>query len=210
MKNVFSIESISEMAQKGEAAAVARLWEDGLWDEQAAHPNQKYPSLFATRESPERIKPLYNVYCQMHARCSPNYRYAHRYWKRGIRVCEEWERSWPVFAAWAMANGYTPGLEIDRIDNDQGYSPFNCHFVTRRENSRNRDLLHLSRAVSQAKRKALGRVVQIETGRIFACQSDAAKALRISPSSINQVLKGKAKRAGGFRWKFEDKEGASL
>jgi len=60
-----------------------------------------------------------------------------RYIKRGITVCEEW-RNFQTFEKWALANGWKKGLQIDRIDNDRGYSPDNCRFVTPRENLRNK------------------------------------------------------------------------
>jgi hypothetical protein len=34
-------------------------------------------------------------------------------------------------------NGWHEGLQIDRIDNNKGYSPDNCRFVTPKENLRN-------------------------------------------------------------------------
>lgn len=44
----------------------------------------------------------------------------------------------PAFRAWALANGYASNLTIDRRDNDRGYEPGNCRWVTFRENNRNR------------------------------------------------------------------------
>lgn len=61
-----------------------------------------------------------------------------RYAGRGIEMCGAWAASWWVFRDWALANGYDDGLEIDRVDNDKGYEPSNCRWVTRTENARNR------------------------------------------------------------------------
>jgi len=58
------------------------------------------------------------------------------YGGRGITVCQEW-RTFEPFQAWALANGYAENLSIDRIDNDKGYSPENCRWVTEKQQSRN-------------------------------------------------------------------------
>jgi hypothetical protein len=63
----------------------------------------------------------------------------HRYFDRGIGVCEEWEKDYFKFKEWALLNGYSKELQIDRIDNNKGYSPHNCRFVTREENINNRE-----------------------------------------------------------------------
>lgn len=62
------------------------------------------------------------------------------YGGRGITVCEEWSGKGGIrkFYDWAMANGYSDDLTLDRIDNDGNYCPENCKWSTRTEQSRNR------------------------------------------------------------------------
>lgn len=60
------------------------------------------------------------------------------YGGRGIRVCDEWRNDIMPFFNWSMANGYQEGLQIDRIDNDAGYSPDNCRWVAVKVNANNR------------------------------------------------------------------------
>lgn len=82
---------------------------------------------------------LYNIYCGMIGRCrnekNPAYKY---YGKRGITVCEEWQKDFVVFKDWAFANGYTDELSIDRIDVNKGYCPDNCRWVGNIEQQNNK------------------------------------------------------------------------
>jgi hypothetical protein len=59
------------------------------------------------------------------------------YGGRGITVCDRWVDSPENFIA-DMGMKPTPKHEIDRIDNNRGYEPGNCRWVTRSENDRNR------------------------------------------------------------------------
>jgi hypothetical protein len=74
-------------------------------------------------------------------RCSdPKHKAYKNYGGRGVTVCEEWldVRS---FIDWAESL-WKPGLQIDRKDNDGGYSITNCQFTTAEVNVNNRRLIH--------------------------------------------------------------------
>ena len=60
-------------------------------------------------------------------------------------ICEEW-LDFTNFYRWAMANGFRKELTIDRIDNEKGYSPDNCRWVTIVEQNRNRRMTEKWRA----------------------------------------------------------------
>ena len=97
-------------------------------------------------EKPQKIKqekmqdhPLYCRWEIMKSRC---YRKSDKdypnYGGRGITMCDEWRYDFWAFADWAMENGYRDGLTIDRKDNDKGYSPDNCRWITRYEQNQNK------------------------------------------------------------------------
>ena len=82
---------------------------------------------------------LYPVWKSMKARCNnPNNVAYKNYGGRGIKVCDEWEHDFQAFYEWALENGYDPSLSIDRINNDDGYNPYNCKWSTALEQSNNR------------------------------------------------------------------------
>lgn len=70
------------------------------------------------------------------------YNYNHNAYKdyggRGITICDEWLNDFMAFYDWSMSNGYSDNLTIDRIDNNKGYSPDNCQYVSMKQQCRNR------------------------------------------------------------------------
>ena len=59
------------------------------------------------------------------------------YGRRGITICDEWKNDFMSFYNWAMSNGYSDELSIDRINNDGNYEPSNCRWTTKTIQSRN-------------------------------------------------------------------------
>lgn len=98
-----------------------------------------HPGRSNRRTHGEKRTRLYNIWSGMKARCeNPNEAAYPRYGGRGIMVCTEWRSDFVAFRAWALENGYSPELTIDRRENDLGYSPSNCRWRTYTEQNRNR------------------------------------------------------------------------
>jgi hypothetical protein len=86
-------------------------------------------------------KNLYYIWHNMQKRCyNESSKYYKDYGGRGIRITKAWRGKEGIynFINWAKETDYKSGLEIDRVNNDKGYFPKNCCWVTRRVNVNNR------------------------------------------------------------------------
>ena len=83
--------------------------------------------------------PLYNLWRNIKKRCNVitdmNYKW---YGGKGIKMSLKWESNFKHFYDWCLLNGWERGLTIDRINNEKGYLPENCSFITRSLNSKKR------------------------------------------------------------------------
>lgn len=81
----------------------------------------------------DRMHRLYRIYAAMKSRCyNPNGKYWNCYGGKGIKICDEWldpENGFMNFYTWAMQNGYSDDLSIDRINPDKDYDPDNCRWA---------------------------------------------------------------------------------
>lgn len=94
-----------------------------------------------------RYTRLYRIWQNMRTRCNnPNATHYSIYGGRGIAVCDEWD-DFVSFREWALSHGYCDTLTLDRINNDCGYSPQNCRWVSEKTQANNKRNNHnLSRS----------------------------------------------------------------
>lgn len=87
--------------------------------------------------------PLYEIWGSIIKRCTnPNCSAYKNYGGRGIFICDKWRNSFKSFYD-DMIDGYSPELELDRIDNNDGYYKENCRWVSKQTNARNKRTNHI-------------------------------------------------------------------
>lgn len=132
---------------------------------------------------------LFRIWTGMKQRCyNCKTQYYKIYGGHGIEVCEEWRNDFQTFYDWAMANGYSENLSIDRIDSDGNYEPLNCRWVTNVEqanNKRSNYLLELNGKIQTITKwsKEFGISTQTIKHRIKKLGWSVEKAITVSPNS---------------------------
>lgn len=99
--------------------------------------------------------PEYEIWASIKQRCTnPRSKRYKDYGSRGITLCDRWLESFENF--YADMGPRPEGLTLDRIDNDKGYSPDNCRWVSYAEQNLNkRNTIRIDgvplRAIAKAK-----------------------------------------------------------
>ena len=117
----------------------------------------------------------------MRQRClSTSHQAYARYGGRGITIEDP---RWHTFKGfWEdMGSEYRPGLMIDRIDNNKGYSPGNCRWVGWDESNRNRSCTRLSMMAARVMRRCYANGMT---------QRSIAKVWGVHFSTVSTVIRG--------------------
>jgi|SRR5579872_1654725 hypothetical protein len=81
--------------------------------------------------------PLYQAWNNIKQRCynkkCPGYK---NYGAKNIILFDGWINDFKSFYDWCIENGWEKGLAIDRIDPFKSYTPYNCQFLTKSNNSK--------------------------------------------------------------------------
>lgn len=153
----------------------------------------KIRSTYINEKGQRRMTPLNQVWADMKRRClNANCTNYSDYGLRGITVCDEWTNDFQSLARWALSKGYHKGLQIDRINNEGGYSPANCRFVKRRENNSNKRNNNEIVGISWDKRSNKWKAQVRYQGKkyylgIYSDKEIAAFAYKLALTSIKEI-----------------------
>lgn len=156
----------------------------------------KKMAITKTKIAPEH-KRLYSILSGMKKRCyNKNCESYLDYGARGISICDEWLQDSESFVQWALSNGYSDSLSIDRIDVNGNYCPENCRWTNWKVQSNNRRSNKIieyqgeSHTVSEwadligIKRKVLEqRIRKVEDGK-WSLEDAFSKPIKVKNTSV--------------------------
>ena len=113
----------------------------------------------------------------------------HTYIEKGIVMCDDWRNDFNKFKEWALENGYdylktANEQTIDRIDNNKGYCPENCRFISRKENNQN---MHKKKGII-----CLSKEQQLEILHLYKIRLSSrkiAEKYKVSKTTIMNVIR---------------------
>ena len=114
---------------------------------------------------------LYSIWTGIKRRCYNPHDKSYQKWygSKGIRMCDEWRDNFMSFHDWAISNGYTDDLTIDRINSAKNYEPSNCRWATPQVQAINRS----------------NNVRFIYDGEIMT-EADWARKLKVTPTTVKR------------------------
>ena len=136
---------------------------------------------------------VYKIYQGMIARCyNPKHVYYSYYGGRGIEVCTLWKNDRKEFFSWAMNNGYSDGLLLDRIDNNGDYCPENCRWVDKltqgNNKCNNRKVMFGDKLLSLMQIERLTGIDHRTIGRRLDAGWTVEQATQIKPRYGNRIM----------------------
>lgn len=125
---------------------------------------------------------LYYIWDNMKSRCYRKNHHSYKYYgEKGIKICDEWLCDFKNFYNWAMLNGYTDSLTIERDKVDKGYNPENCRWIPQEEQGRNTSVSLGVEKVIEIKKLLQSGKKEIELSELYG----------VHPSTIHYIKTGK-------------------
>lgn len=127
---------------------------------------------------------LYRIWSGIKTRCYTQSQGSYKYYgEKGINMDDTWKNSYIEFKNWALNIGYSDNLEIDRIDNKNGYFPHNCRWVSKLANTRNREYNKLNMEIA--------RKMRFEFNEGESNKSKIGRKYNTSQSQVSMVINNK-------------------
>lgn len=113
----------------------------------------------------------------------------HTYIEKGIVMCDDWRNDFNKFKEWALENGYdylktANEQTIDRIDNNKGYCPENCRFISRKENNQNE---HKKKGIICLSKEQQLEIIRLYKNRLSSRK--IAEKYKVSKTTIMNVIR---------------------